>query len=209
MVGTLEESHPPFKRDPAGIEARVKHVVDVNYDVAKQSLGEAEVRSASREQVVGIYLVREYHQATMGLWKTFGLPYPRAQQEMLRFWDELAVQRPPASENPLIQADLVSGGPPVDYRIPTVLRIRNNLERVDRYVALLRVIESLRDYAAGHDGRPLERLEDVTGLPVPADPMTGRGFGYEVKGNVVILDATPPKPFGVFSGWRYELTFVK
>jgi hypothetical protein len=80
---------------------------------------------------------------------------------------------------------------------------------VDRYAALLRVIEALRDYAAGHGGMPPARLEDVKGLPVPEDPMTGKAFGYEVKGNVVILDATPPKPFGVFGGWRYELTFVK
>ena len=42
-------------------------------------------------------------------------------------------------------------------------------------------MEAIRDYAASHDGLPPAALGDCR-LPVPADPMTGRAFGYSVDG---------------------------
>jgi hypothetical protein len=206
------ETRPPYKVDPAQVEPEVKKLLDGRYEAARQllrshGLDDAALSAMSREQVVGRYLIGQYADASNALWKAFGLPFPQASREMLRVWNQLAPQQPPASDNPLIQSDLVSTPP--EYRYPAVLRIRYNLERVDRYIALLRVIEALRDYAAAHQGNPPQRLQDIQGLPVPDDTMTGRPFEYQVNGNVVTLDATPPQPFGVFGGWRYELTFQK
>ena len=212
IVVRRQETRPPNKAEVPSVASEVIQLVKQEFEPARKWLrsrgfDDATIGSMSREHVVGLYLIREYAEAADSLWKAFGLPFPKAQVEMLRVWNQIAPQQPPASENPLIQSDLVSAPP--NFRYPAVLSIRYNLERTDRYLALLRVIESLRDYAAKHGGMPPGKLEDVTDLVVPEDPMTGKAFGYEVKGKTVTLDATPPKPFSVFGGWRYELTFVK
>jgi len=68
-------------------------------------------------------------------------------------------------------------------------------------------VEALRDYAARHDGRPPDRLEQIADLPVPPDPATGKPFDYAVQGQVVRLDALTP--WWWRTGRRLELTLVK
>ena len=59
-----------------------------------------------------------------------------AKEQMLLAWKQIAPERSPAADNPLIQADLVYF--PSNYRIPAALSRRYQMERVDRYIALLR-----------------------------------------------------------------------
>ena len=60
--------------------------------------------------------------------------------------------------------------------------------RTRRYVAGLRVVEAIRLYAAEHDGKLPQRLEDITEVPVPVNPMTGKLFKYRAEERYVILD---------------------
>jgi hypothetical protein len=129
---------------------------------------------------------------------------------MLSAWQAMAPDRPPLAENPLVQAELVQfseKGP--NYAAPQVLLARFTLARADRYVRLMRTIEAIRDYAARHDGRLPERLEQITDLPLPIDPVTGKPFDYEVKGEIAILQALAPAWRGYGSGLRYELRMAK
>ena len=60
--------------------------------------------------------------------------------------------------------------------------------------AALRISAAVQHYAATHNGLPPARLEDITDLPLPLDPLTGKPFGYEVKGHDVVLLSGAPRP---------------
>ena len=80
-------------------------------------------------------------------------------------------------------------------------------DRTERRFAALRCLEALRLYAADHDGRLPAALADVTVVPVPPDPVTGKPFEYEAHGDTARLaqplsaGAKPP-PYRLV----YELT---
>jgi hypothetical protein len=89
-------------------------------------------------------------------------------------------------------------------------KLRRAQCRLERRIAVLRVIEAVRLYAAAHDGRLPPALKDLT-VPVPTDPMTGRDFEYRVDGGKAVLAGDPPpgempNPAIAF---RYELTIQK
>jgi hypothetical protein len=88
------------------------------------------------------------------------------------------------------------------------LNVRRAQLRLDQRIALLRVVEALRLYAAGQGKLP-GSLEEVA-VPLPVDPATGRPFAYKLDGNTASIQgaATPVRtgpPFRV----RYELTIRK
>ena len=71
---------------------------------------------------------------------------------------------------------------------------------------MLRTVEALRMYAAGHDGQLPERLADVTEVPIPLNPITGAPFGYRKSGNTAVLEAAglPHRPASQY-GLRFEI----
>jgi hypothetical protein len=66
------------------------------------------------------------------------------------------------------------------------------IDRLDRRLASLRCVEAARMYAA-RKGRLPESLADVTEVPAPNDPVSGKPFEYKVAGNVATL-AVPLPP---------------
>jgi hypothetical protein len=64
-----------------------------------------------------------------------------------------------------------------------------NSHKIDRQIDALRVVEAIRNYAAGHGSQLPESLGKITEVPVPNDPFTGKPFLYEVKGGVATLSA--------------------
>jgi hypothetical protein len=209
----LIENRPPYKPDPARAEAEAKRLVAAAAPGARQALAAAgvpkdQLDAMPAEQAAGMYWTREYRRAADEMWKVWPLPYPEGDVEIKRFWQELAPDRPPALENPLIQTYLVQGGGggPPDYSKPALWRGRYQIARTERSIALLRTVEAVRDYAGRHDGRPPERLEQITDLPVPIDSFSGKPFTYHFEGNMVVVEALPPAGFSLWSGVRYELT---
>jgi hypothetical protein len=75
----------------------------------------------------------------------------------------------------------------------------------DRRIALLRTLEALRMYAAGHDGRLPGSLDEVTKVPIPLDPMTGEPFTYQLRGRSAVLEA-PSYEFR--PGLRFQITLA-
>jgi hypothetical protein len=63
--------------------------------------------------------------------------------------------------------------------------------RLDQRVALLRHVEALRLYAAAHAGKLPAQLSDC-GVPLPADPFTGKPFRYKADGATAHLYGSPP-----------------
>jgi len=55
-----------------------------------------------------------------------------------------------------------------------------------------------------------ERLEDVTQVPVPLDPMTGQTFPYKRAGEAAIIESPAPKGMPAQSyGLRYEIRIAR
>lgn len=60
--------------------------------------------------------------------------------------------------------------------------------RAPRRIAIYQVIEALRMHAAEKGALP-NKLEDVTVVPVPVDPGSGKPFSYTLEAGVATLDA--------------------
>lgn len=78
---------------------------------------------------------------------------------------------------------------------PALESCRVATSRLDRRVAMLRVVEAVRMHAAAHGGRLPASLAEVREAPVPVDPSTGRPFGWTVDGDVATLSAPDPRKF--------------
>ena len=59
--------------------------------------------------------------------------------------------------------------------------------RYQRGLAGLRCLEAIRLYAAAHGKLP-QRLEEITEVPIPTNPLTGKLFPYRAEERYVILD---------------------
>jgi hypothetical protein len=88
---------------------------------------------------------------------------------------------------------------------PTVLKVHEANLRVNRQVEALRCVEAIRGYAATHGGKPPPNLADLS-VPVPTDPLTGKGFNlyYKSDGSHAVLDVPPIPGQPPQSGRRYE-----
>jgi hypothetical protein len=46
-------------------------------------------------------------------------------------------------------------------------------------------------YAADHDGKLPKSLNEITAVPVPNNPATGKAFQYRLDGATAVLDLPP------------------
>jgi hypothetical protein len=74
--------------------------------------------------------------------------------------------------------------------LPALHKVRRAQARLEQRIALLRHVEALRLYAAEHGGDLPRKLSDC-GVPLPADPATGKAFQYEVEGVTAHLRGSP------------------
>jgi hypothetical protein len=88
--------------------------------------------------------------------------------------------------------------------VPRVREGRAEQVRLQQRIALLRQVEALRDYAAGHGGKLPAKLSDV-GLPLPLDAFTGRPLAYSVEGGAARLAGSPGEK-GARGGVVYEVS---
>lgn len=75
------------------------------------------------------------------------------------------------------------------------------LHSIYRRIQTLRIIEAVRHYAAGHEGKLPEKLDDITDLPIPLDCFTDKPFVWKVEGNVGTLTA-PELPADVVASLK-------
>jgi hypothetical protein len=84
--------------------------------------------------------------------------------------------------------------------------------RLERRIAALRCIEAVRMYAAAHDGKLPASLADISDVPIPIDPVTGKDFAYDVAGSAATLSAPPPAGEVAGPGYNtftYQLTLSR
>src|SRR5262249_39055582 len=92
--------------------------------------------------------------------------------------------------------------------LPAAARIDAAPLRIERRVAALRCVEAIRLHAAANGGKLPPKLSDVTVVPTPVDPWTGKPFDYELDGDKAVLATADPggDTAGVVSAIRYEIT---
>jgi hypothetical protein len=193
FVGLSEQLKPvagmtaadPASRSP-DLPAARKHLIDV------KKLPEAKVEAMPPAQVVLLYLLAIYNDFRDDFFKTAYLPY---QERQRRFAEaERRLKTAPRTE-----------GQRFAHLLPSIGRVKDSQIRLERKVAALRVIEGLRMHAAANDGRLPDKLADVTIVPLPDDPGTGKSFVYERDADTATLSSRLPAGKLNTTGLRYRL----
>lgn len=166
-----------------------------SYSDAKQALIEAgrsveEIDAMSKEQVVALQGLTAMKSWQQDIARYFHLSYPDAiegmNKAMMRF-DQLPMQVVPQTER--IGSAMIGA--------------RSAIARNTRRFEVLRVVEALRIYAAAHDGKLPAQLSDITEVPIPDDPVTGKPFQYQLDGEVAKLGG--PAISGVPLNYEIEM----
>jgi hypothetical protein len=122
------------------------------------------------------------------------LPYPEARRIVQAADQEL--KSAPETELNLLSRML----------LPATLKVLTAQVRLDRQMSALRVIEAIRAYAAIHSGQLPESLAQVTEVPVPLDPGTGKPFEYRREGGkAILISRIAGEPLDK-TGLRYTIT---
>jgi hypothetical protein len=163
----------------------------------KRGLSAEQVEAMPPAQVLLLYMVGTYQEDRDDLYRGAYLPYPQAFPVFEGAYQRLRAA--PVTEGHVLGRTLLSALP----------RAVSPQARVERNLAALRVVEALRMYAAAHDGQLPEKLNDITEVPLPDDPGTGRPFEYSREGGTATLVSQMPGDPLPNNGVRYRVTIRK
>jgi hypothetical protein len=157
-----------------------------------------EVEAMPKLQVVGLWLVEDYDRIRDDIDRWLAVPPWQGMESLARVEKEY---RQKAKKEGTINSALIS------LLMPALVKVYHAHLRLDRQLAGLRGAEALRHYAAGHAGRTPAKWADITDLPGPIDPFTGKGLDafYKVERDRTILEIPPPPGMPALLGRRYEL----
>jgi hypothetical protein len=159
-----------------------------------------EVEALPALQVVTLYSLQQFQRLRDDFYKWHGLPYWQAVPGFERAMQEVARAR----------AEMTEGLPLASTFLPALGKVAFAQARTERRIAALRCIEAIRLYAAAHDGQLPASLGDITEVPIPLDPVTGKGFDYKASGNrATLYGPPPPGETGPASALKYELTLQR
>jgi hypothetical protein len=119
-------------------------------------------------------------------------------------WQGLARMEEVSQEVRRLKQELAN--PLLALLFPSVHKTYESRVRLERTAAVLRCAESLRLYAAGSAGRAPSKLADVVAVPLPIDPLTGKGFDalYSIRDGRGVLDVPGMLPKATYLGRRYD-----
>ncbi len=149
-----------------------------------QGRSAAQVEAMPAVQVVAIHSYRLYEEARDDIFKWAALPYWQGYKGMSD-----AAQKPRAGWAKL------KGGIPFSMILPAIHAAYTVPARIDRRLDVVRIIEAVRLYAAGHGGSLPPSLDAITEAPAPIDPGTGKPYNYKLDGSTATL--TAPGPLGL------------
>jgi hypothetical protein len=187
----------PKSCDPAVPAARSPELPAARaFLVRSKHLTAAQVEALPPAQVLLQAMIGTYREERDAWYVATYLPYSQARPLLTA--NAKRLKEATATEANL-PARLLSG----------VDRVMDRQAALERDLAALRVIEALRLHAAAHDGKLPARLADVTEVPVPDDPGTGRPFDYHLEGaTATLISQVPDDPFPK-NGIRYRVTIRK
>jgi hypothetical protein len=171
------------------------------YPAAKQYLVEhgrakEDVEAMPVAQAVMLYSMATFAQLRDEQFRWLCLPYAEAA--------ELARRDEQRSSKEAANREII---PLAQIYLPSLRMVFSAGARTDRRIAALRLIEALRLYAADHEGRLPAVLSEITTVPVPIDPVTGKVFEYAQTGDTATI-SSPPTDKSKQSGLRYEIKMM-
>jgi hypothetical protein len=173
------------------------------YPAAKKALiargrTEKEVAAMPVLQVVALSYLEDYDRTRDDILKWLAVPPWQAHAELEKL--DQAVRRDMHE----------SGNVILGLLMPALVKVYHAQLRTERYVAGLRAAEAIRLHIARH-GRPPAKLADLTEVPLPTDPFTGKGLDawYTMKGDRAVLDVPPPPGMPARIGKRFEFALQK
>ncbi len=154
---------------------------------------EKEIDAMPKNQVLLLWYLDEYDRVRDDILKALALPTWQARRIM-----EAAIEDARAKESTILR-----------LLLPALDKTWMAQMRSERDFARIRCAEALRLYAKSHEGKSPAKWSDITEVPLPLDPLTGKGFDdfYQVKDGRGILEIPTPPPPGMPAslGRRYEL----
>jgi hypothetical protein len=192
VMGDVPEGKDDVKKKLAAIRD------EANYPKARKHLlelgrSDKEIDAMPKSQVILLWYVDRYDRTWDKVFEALTLPTWQARPLM-----ETATQESVSSGNVFLT-----------LLLPAVEKTWMASVRFEIQLAGLRGAEALRLYAASNDGKPPANWTDITLVPLPIHPLTGKGLDdlYRVTGERGILDIPPPPPPGMPAslGRRYEL----
>jgi hypothetical protein len=147
-------------------------------------------------QVLLLYVSHFYHEARDDVFKGSYLPFSQG----------LALNR--EADQRLKSLPDTEATRVAKWFLPAVQKVQLSKVRLARKLAALRVIEALRMHAAAKGQLP-DKLDEVTVVPVPDDPGTGRPFEYKRDGATATLISRIPGESQETTGMRYTITLRK
>ncbi len=185
---------------PEACQAAVIALAIQGYPRAKRYLiqrgrSATEVETMPVAQVILLYTVDVYEELSDEQFKWFFLPAPEGSKGL----DQASRQM---TRKHVEQREIL---PLASLLLPASTAAKSAETRCQWTIAMLRVFEAMRLYAAGHDGRWPDRLSDITEVPIPTNPCDGKPFVYERQGDKAVL-TSQVGPRGV--PWRYEITLM-
>jgi hypothetical protein len=161
-----------------------RHLIDLGR-------AEKEVDAMPKAQVVLLHILDEYDRTRDDFLKVLTLPSWQALPLM-----ERAEKGFRGTDNPLLA-----------LLMPVLTKTFEARIRLERGMAGLRGAEALRQYAAAHEGKSPAKWNDITTVPLPLNPVTGKGFEdfYQVKNGRGTLEVPPPPGMPPSLARRFEL----
>jgi hypothetical protein len=167
------------------------------YLIERKKIAPDKVDDMPPAQILLLYLVDTYNEFRDDSFKAAYLPYPEARRAFAE-----AESRRKAAPN-------TEGRRFADAWFPAIANVQRAQNRLDRKIAAVRVIEALRLHAASHDGALPDKLSEVTIVPIPDDPGTGKPFEYQRDGDGATLISRIPNEKPSATGLRYRLVMKK
>jgi len=144
------------------------HYSDAKEFLARKGYSQERIEALPAAQTVLIYQKQEYLEMLDNMFKWFEIPYYQAQPHLQKAQKRLNNH----FNTKGIKANFFC------TLIPALSRIDFLQARLDRNIALLRTVEAIRMFAADHSGQLPGSLTEITSVPIPADPVTGKDFIY-------------------------------
>jgi hypothetical protein len=185
---------PPWMRSLAKTLPTLRY-----YDEAKKTLlarghTAKAVEAMPHAQVVLLAWVEEYDEVRDEISKWLSVPTWQAREPFEKL--TLSASTDPRYKNLFFLGQLA----------PAISKVYAASLRTDRAVAAMRGAEALRMHVAGHGGKPPARWADITVVPLPIDPVTGRGLDdfYRVEKGRAFLEVPPPPGMPALVARRYQ-----
>lgn len=147
------------------------------------------------QQVLFVHLLQRYEIARDDMLKWLMIPFWQAENEL----EGQAKPDPNNVENAI-----------ANILLPALSKVRYPQVKLEQRLAMLRIVEGMRLYAAANQGNLPKSLNDIK-VPMPVDPVTGKDFTYSFDGDKAILRNTPPKSQlkNAAYNFHYEITVRK